>query len=65
MTQLAEMASGFIADVPLSAIRTDNGVPFAKVSLARLSTLSAWWVAAQIESQKATSTISLMRPQVR
>ncbi|MGH8729634.1 MAG: integrase core domain-containing protein [Burkholderiales bacterium] len=25
-------------------IRTDNGVPFATVSLARLSTLSAWWV---------------------
>lgn len=25
-------------------IRTDNGVPFATNSLARLSTLSAWWV---------------------
>jgi putative transposase len=25
-------------------IRTDNGVPFATVSLARLSRLSAWWV---------------------
>lgn len=25
-------------------IRTDNGVPFATTSLARLSTLSAWWV---------------------
>jgi transposase InsO family protein len=25
-------------------IRTDNGAPFATVSLARLSTLSAWWV---------------------
>jgi hypothetical protein len=25
-------------------IRTDNGVPFATVSLARLSQLSAWWV---------------------
>ena len=25
-------------------IRTDNGVPFATVSLARLSSLSAWWV---------------------
>lgn len=25
-------------------IRTDNGVPFATVSLARLSTLSAWWI---------------------
>jgi transposase InsO family protein len=25
-------------------IRTDNGVPFASNSLARLSTLSAWWV---------------------
>jgi len=25
-------------------IRTDNGVPIATVSLARLSTLSAWWV---------------------
>ncbi len=25
-------------------IRTDNGVPFATVSLARLSTLSAWFV---------------------
>lgn len=25
-------------------IRTDNGVPFATVSLARLSLLSAWWV---------------------
>ena len=27
-----------------SRIRTDNGVPFATVSLARLSRLSAWWV---------------------
>ena len=27
-----------------SRIRTDNGVPFATVSLARLSSLSAWWV---------------------
>jgi putative transposase len=27
-----------------SLIRTDNGVPFATVSLARLSTLSAWWI---------------------
>ena len=25
-------------------IRTDNGVPFATVSLARLSSLSAWWI---------------------
>jgi len=25
-------------------IRTDNGVPFATTTLARLSTLSAWWV---------------------
>jgi len=25
-------------------IRTDNGVPFATNTLARLSTLSAWWV---------------------
>jgi transposase InsO family protein len=25
-------------------IRTDNGVPFATVSLARLSRLSAWWI---------------------
>ena len=25
-------------------IRTDNGVPFATVSLARLSSLSAWWL---------------------
>jgi transposase InsO family protein len=25
-------------------IRTDNGAPFATVSLARRSTLSAWWV---------------------
>jgi putative transposase len=25
-------------------IRTDNGVPFATVSLARLSKLSAWWI---------------------
>src|SRR4029434_2613875 len=25
-------------------IRTDNGVPFASVSLARLSTLSAWFI---------------------
>jgi putative transposase len=25
-------------------IRTDNGVPFATTSLARLSTLSAWWI---------------------
>jgi transposase InsO family protein len=25
-------------------IRTDNGVPFATVSLARLSALSAWWI---------------------
>ncbi len=25
-------------------IRTDNGVPFATVSLARLSLLSAWWI---------------------
>ncbi len=27
-----------------SRIRTDNGAPFATVSLARLSALSAWWV---------------------
>jgi transposase InsO family protein len=27
-----------------SSIRTDNGVPFATVSLARLSTLSVWWI---------------------
>jgi transposase InsO family protein len=27
-----------------SRIRTDNGVPFATVTLARLSSLSAWWV---------------------
>lgn len=26
------------------AIRTDNGVPFATTTLARLSSLSAWWV---------------------
>ena len=26
------------------SIRTDNGVPFATVSLARLSFLSAWWI---------------------
>ena len=25
-------------------IRTDNGVPFATTTLARLSCLSAWWV---------------------
>lgn len=25
-------------------IRSDNGVPFATVTLARLSMLSAWWV---------------------
>lgn len=25
-------------------IRTDNGVPFATISLARLSSLSAWWI---------------------
>jgi putative transposase len=25
-------------------IRTDNGVPFATTTLARLSTLSAWWI---------------------
>ena len=25
-------------------IRTDNGVPFATNTLARLSSLSAWWV---------------------
>src|SRR5205085_12029039 len=25
-------------------IRTDNGVPFATVSLARLASLSAWWI---------------------
>lgn len=27
-----------------SRIPTDNGVPFATVSLARLSSLPAWWV---------------------
>jgi transposase InsO family protein len=27
-----------------SSIRTDNGVPFATVSLGRLSRLSAWWI---------------------
>lgn len=42
-------------------IRSDNGVPFATTTLARLSMLSAWWVAATM-SVNTLPAIRLLQP---
>ena len=49
----ARVLRGYLAVVEYGLpqfIRTDNGVPFATNTLARLSRLSAWWVVPRVSS---------------